>query len=131
MNLDFKLSTTFAIAVLYFMFGGLWYSEGLFGPTWHGLLGLTPGDPGAVGLLSMAGASLASALVINVIVHMANARSFQHGMVVGVAIAIAVASTQVSLIFFQDKAAVFFINESYHLISYLVMGGISAKWRKL
>ena len=120
-------------AVVYFLFGWLWYSPVLFAKPW---VALTKTDPEkmkptpAPFIISFACEVLA-AYGLGCIISVSHAVTFSDGATLGLFTGIALAATAGGMNYaFEGRPfKLFLINFSYPVVSYVIIGGILAIWK--
>jgi hypothetical protein len=122
-------------AVLYFIFGGLWYASALSRP-WTEALNFSPEVRAKAqkdfpkALLSHFVSGLLTSFVLANIIRFSQTGTFLAGAALGFWVWIGFAFTLNlnSLMFEKRPSAVFVINAGFYLATYMILGGLLAVW---
>lgn len=120
--------------VVYMMLGALWYSPFLFGKWWMKLKHVTEKDLTGMNtaMVSSLVGSVAVAIVLSFLVEWVGVRTFGNGAILGFLVYILVAQVGWNQVVyskeseFDTRKNLFFIDYSYPLVAYIIMGGIIA-----
>lgn len=132
-----KLIPVLVVAALYWILGGIWYSPLLFANKFVALIGWTPEQ---IAALQQAGEtqSLILAFISSLVVSFILAHFLRYTKANNVADGLKTAfwlwlgfsvTTNLETVLFEKRAlGLFLINDSYHLVGFLMMGAILAIW---
>lgn len=121
-----------AAGLLYFGLGALWYSPLLFSKPFlrfrGGMEAIQNGHPAEYGLVFVA--DLVSALVLTLIINVANPANALEGALVGVIVGagIAAASAFVFTVFSGPHKGLWLIYTGYQLVAFTLMGVLLTLW---
>jgi hypothetical protein len=134
---DINLGQFFAIAIVNFFLGWMWYSPLLFAKPWMKALSMTPArmmtkEAKAKMPMLFAGAiisSFAFSFVLQVLVRSLGAQDFMQGAVIGVLAWLGFALTSSLGTLWEGRSAIVLqINNGLFIFSYAIFGGILAAW---
>src|SRR5438309_6713575 len=132
-----KLIPVLVVAALYWILGGVWYSPLLFANKFIALIGWTPQQ---IAALQQAGEtqSLILAFISSLVLSFILAHFLRYTKANNVADGLKTAfwlwlgfavTTNLETVLFEKRAlGLFLINDSYHLVGFLMMGAILAVW---
>lgn len=132
-----KLIPVLVVAALYWILGGIWYSPLLFANKFVALIGWTPQQ---IAALQQAGEtqSLIVAFIGSLVLSFILAHFLRYTKANNVADGLKTAfwlwlgfvvTTNLETVLFEKRAlGLFLINNSYHLVGFLMMGAILAVW---
>lgn len=120
--------------VINMVLGSLWYSPLLFAKQWLKLTGKSESELKKTSMVQAMGLAFLTSVVMAFIlvqVILPAPVSFVSGMVIGfwMWLGFVATSTAAPYIFERRPWGLYFINNSYNLISMMLMGGVLALWR--
>jgi surface polysaccharide O-acyltransferase-like enzyme len=128
-----------AAAIANWLLGALWYSPLLFADRfialmeWDQLQLAQMSSQSHVREIAVAFVvSIVTAYVIALLISHTNARTVVDGIKLGVLLSLGLLFTTSleSVLFELRKPGLYFINNGYHLVGFIIMGAILAAWRK-
>lgn len=125
---DISIAGVIIATVVYFLIGSVWYSPILFGKAWQEELGFTDDDLKDVNMFKIMGSAFVLSLIIalNLAAFLTEGASLVWGLMAGGLAGIGWVATSIGILYLfeQHSLRLYFINAGYHVISYIIMGGI-------
>lgn len=126
-------AAVFVSALSVFIIGGLWYSPILFGKVWMKLNSFNDNDlKSGQGKIFGVSFILALIMAVNLALFLAAPGvDFGFGLTAGFLVGTGwvAASFGITYLFERKPLSLFFINAGYHVVSFIVIGGILGAWR--
>ena len=132
-----KLIPVLVVAALYWVLGGIWYSPLLFANKFIALMNWTPQQVAALQqagesqalILAFIG-SLVASFILAHFIRYTKASNVADGLKTAFWLWLGfVVTTNLETVLFEQRAlGLFLINNSYHLVGFLMMGAILAVW---
>lgn len=126
-------------ALATFMIGGLWYSPVLFGKHWMKAVGMTEAQAeemkkkgeGKKSMFFGFFVGLITAYILGYFIELTAANELYEGLKIAFWLWLGFAATiQIGAVLWEGKSMkLFFINTSYSLVTWLIMGAILAVWK--
>ncbi|NTV31187.1 DUF1761 domain-containing protein [candidate division WWE3 bacterium] len=131
-NIEVNLIAVLVSAVMYMSLGIVWYSPSLFGKQWNTLIDRNEGKSNNK-ILSYgvaAGSSLLTSYVLAHMIQLVDARTIASGIETGFWLWIGfIATTGATNYSFEGRSwQLFFIDQGYHLVGLILMGGVFGVW---
>ena len=134
MNITINYLAVLIAAVITFVIGGLWYSPAMFGRRWMMAVGKTEEEckkgNRSVALIGAFVAALMMAYVLAIFIGFAQAQTILQGVTIGLWswVGFVAAPTLSNYLFSGWPRDLYLINNTYYLVSLLVMGALLAMW---
>jgi hypothetical protein len=122
-------------SLAYFALGSLWYSPVLFGTAWQKLVNISM-KPGTSQLIKIFGLTfiliLISAVVMDYFMLMFGISDFLPGLWIGLlcGIGFVLTTSGINALYQSKPLKLFLIDCGYHLLGFLILGGILGAWDK-
>ena len=131
-DVDVNMLAVLIAGLVYFVIGGLWYSQGLFGKIWMKHTGIKKPDKSKATNSLIVGfvAGLVTNYVLAIVIASTAAVSFTNGAVTAfwMWLGFMLPVSLMGVLWEGRKMPVFWIHASYMLVAMLVSGGILAIW---
>lgn len=128
-----NLGAVIVAAIAGMVIGGIWYAPPVFGKTWMQLVGITPEDAKkgrAKGFGGMIVLALVLAFAMSSVFDSANVQGVGEGLQTAfwLWLGFVVTTNAGDVLFAKKPAKLYWINVSYYLVEFFVMGWILAAW---
>jgi hypothetical protein len=120
--------TVIISAAVVFVFGMVWYAPPLFGKPWSEIVGTKP-TPSVLAL--SAATTLASGVMLAILIGWAGAFSFKWGALIGIVgwAAFSGCAAAANMAFEPARSKVTVINTLYQLVGFIIMGAAIGHWQ--
>jgi len=120
--------TVIISAAIVFVVGAVWYSPPLFGKPWSEIVGKKP-TPATLALSAVT--TLASGVMLAILIGWTGAFSFKWGALVGIVgwAAFSGCAAVANIAFETERSKVTVINTLYQLVGFIIMGAMIGHWQ--
>jgi Protein of unknown function (DUF1761) len=120
--------TVIVAAAIVFLIGAVWYSPPIFGKQWSEVVGKKPSPPA---LALSAATTLASAIMLAVLISWSGAFAYRWGALLGVIgwVAFSGCAAVANIGFEPTRSKLTVINTTYQLLGFVIMGALIGHWQ--